>query len=92
MSEEADYVILDSSPTLLIPDNLYMAAAVDGVILVVLAGATRPRDLLRAKEVFDKAGTPILGVVLNQLSPRRLKQYQTYYKYYRSYVKQDARA
>jgi len=92
MSNEADYVILDSSPTLLIPDNLYMASVADGVILVVHAGTTRPRDLIRTKEIFDKSGTPILGVVLNQLKMNRMKQYQTYYKYYRSYVKADSKA
>ena len=86
MSEEADYVILDSSPILLIPDNLHMAAAVDGVVLVVRAGVTRPRDLLQTKEMFDKTSTPILGVVLNQVPLRRMTHYYRYYKHYRSYV------
>ena len=49
MSDEADYVLIDSSPILLIPDNLYMAAAADGIILVVAVGQTRSRDILRTK-------------------------------------------
>jgi capsular exopolysaccharide synthesis family protein len=92
MSDEAEYVLLDSSPILLIPDNLHMAAAVDGVIIVVQAGETRPRDLLRTKELFDKTATPILGVVLNQVPVKRMTQYYRYYKHYKSYVKGDAKA
>jgi capsular exopolysaccharide synthesis family protein len=89
MAAEAEYVLLDSSPILLIPDNLFMAAAVDAVLLVVQAGVTRPRDLLRAKQVIDKAGTPIVGVVLNRV-PR--KHSHRYYSYYRTYTKAGARA
>jgi polysaccharide biosynthesis transport protein len=92
MSGEAEYIILDSSPILLIPDNLYMAAAVDGVILVVHSGTTRPRDLLRTKELFEKAGTPIIGVVLNQVPLKRMTQYYSYYKHYKAYVKGESRA
>jgi Mrp family chromosome partitioning ATPase len=86
---EAEFVLLDSSPILLIPDNLYMAAATDGVILVCQAGLTRPRDFLRAKSIIEKSGTPILGVVLNQVSVRKVNQY---YSYYRAYAKADTKA
>jgi polysaccharide biosynthesis transport protein len=89
MSVEAEYVLLDSSPILLIPDNLYMAAATDGVILVCQSGITRPRDFLRAKSILEKSGTPILGVVLNQVPVRKVNQY---YSYYRAYAKADTRA
>lgn len=82
MSEEADYVIMDSSPILLIPDNLYMAAAADGIVLVVAVGHTRPRDLLKTKAVLERAGTPVLGVVLNRTP---LKQLNGYYKQYSAY-------
>jgi capsular exopolysaccharide synthesis family protein len=82
MSEEADYVLLDTSPILLIPDNLYMAAAAEGIVLVVAVGQTRPRDLLRAKTILERAGTPILGVVLNRTP---IKQLNSYYKQYTAY-------
>ncbi len=89
MSVEAEFVLLDSSPILLIPDNLYMAAATDGIILVCQAGLTRPRDFLRAKTIIEKSGTPILGVVLNQVAVRKVNQY---YSYYRAYAKADTKA
>lgn len=82
MSDEADYVLMDSSPILLIPDNLYMAAAADGIVLVVAVGQTRPRDLLRTKALLERAGTPIVGVVLNRTP---VKQLNSYYKQYSAY-------
>ena len=82
MSDEADYVLMDSSPILLIPDNLYMAAASDGIVLVVAVGQTRPRDLLKTKALLDRAGTPVLGVVLNRTP---VKQLNSYYKQYSAY-------
>jgi polysaccharide biosynthesis transport protein len=82
MSDEADYVLMDSSPILLIPDNLYMAAAADGIVLVVAVGQTRPRDLIRTKAILERAGTPIVGVVLNRTP---VKQLNSYYKQYSGY-------
>ncbi len=84
MADDADYVLMDSSPILLIPDNLYIAAAADGIVLVVGAGTTRPRDLLRTKATLERAGTPIVGVVLNRTP---LKQLNTYYKQYGAYYR-----
>ena len=89
MASEAEYVLLDSSPILLIPDNLYMAAAADGVLLVVQSGVTRPRELLRTKDIIEKSGTPIIGVVLYQVPVKAVNQY---YSDYRSYVRHDSKA
>ena len=82
MSAEADYVLIDSSPALLIPENLYVAAAADGIILVADSGSTRPRDLLRAKEVLEHSGTPVIGVVINRMP---LKSLNYYYRRYTAY-------
>jgi Mrp family chromosome partitioning ATPase len=82
MSAEADYVLIDSSPALLIPENLYVAAAADGIILVADSGSTRPRDLLRAKEVLEHSGTPVIGVVINRMP---LKSVNYYYRRYTAY-------
>jgi capsular exopolysaccharide synthesis family protein len=82
MSAEADYVLIDSSPALLIPENLYVAAAADGIILVADSGSTLPRDLLRAKEMLEHSGTPVIGVVLNRMP---LKSMNYYYRRYTAY-------
>jgi succinoglycan biosynthesis transport protein ExoP len=87
MSTQADFVICDSSPVLLIPDNLLLAGAVDGVVLVARAGSTSFRDLARSKELLEAAGARMLGVVLNQVAPSSVQNY--YRRYYDSYVRKD---
>jgi capsular exopolysaccharide synthesis family protein len=87
MTHRADFVICDSSPVLLVPDNLLLAGAVDGVVLVARAGSTGFRDLERSKTVLEAAGARVLGVVLNQVPAASLRNY--YRRYYDSYVKKD---
>ena len=59
-----------------------MAAAADGIVLVVAVGQTRPRDVIRAKAILERSGTPIVGVVLNRTP---VKQLNSYYKQYSAY-------
>ena len=59
-----------------------MAAAANGIVLVVAVGQTRPRDLLRAKALLERTGTPIVGVVLNRTP---VKDLNAYYKQYSAY-------
>jgi capsular exopolysaccharide synthesis family protein len=87
LTNRADFVICDSSPVLLIPDNLLLASAVDGVVLVAKAGVTGFRDLAKTKAMLEGAGARILGVVLNQVPVGPLRKY--YSGYYDSYVKPE---
>jgi capsular exopolysaccharide synthesis family protein len=89
VGEVTDLIICDSSPVLLIPDNLFLTNKVDAVILVVKAGSTACRDLARTKTLLEAAGAKILGVVINEMPSRSLQNY--YYRYY-TYVKREVRA
>ena len=75
MSGQADYVLCDSGPLLLVHDNLLLAGAVDGVILVVKAGTTPCADLARVKTTLESVGARIIGVVINQMPPYQMKRY-----------------
>jgi succinoglycan biosynthesis transport protein ExoP len=75
LTSHADLVLFDSAPVLAVADNLILASLVDGVILVVRAGETQRHDLVRAKDLLEKAGATLLGVVLNQVSPRETRRY-----------------
>jgi capsular exopolysaccharide synthesis family protein len=87
MSERADVVLCDSSPVLLIPDNLFLAALVDGVILVAKAGTTQCRDLARTKALLESVGAKVLGVVINGMPTAALRR--QYGRYYRTYVRRE---
>jgi capsular exopolysaccharide synthesis family protein len=86
MTTRADFVICDSSPVLLIPDNLLLAGAVDGVILVARASSTSFRDLAHSKALLEDAGARVLGVVLNQVPAGPLKRH---YHHYYAYVRKE---
>ena len=79
-------MLLDSSPILLIPDNLYMAAAADGIMLVVRGRARPARAICCARRaILERVG---------HADPRgrpqpdaRSKQLNQYYKHYSAYYK-----
>lgn len=63
---DADYVLVDTVPVSTIADASAVAAASDGVILVVDLERVRRRDLLAAKKQLANARTPLVGIVLNR--------------------------
>ena len=63
----ADVVLFDAPPVLAVTDATLLATRMDGVVLVVDAGATR-RDLARrARAQLEKVNARLLGVVLNNV-------------------------
>jgi capsular exopolysaccharide synthesis family protein len=65
-SDKFDYTIIDSAPISRFADSLAICSRVDGVLLVIEAGKTRPQVALRAKMELEEAGAKLLGVILNK--------------------------
>ncbi len=65
LTEQADIVLLDAPPVIAVTDAAVLGSKVDGVLLVVSAGATRREHAERAKEMLEKVNVRIVGVVLN---------------------------
>jgi succinoglycan biosynthesis transport protein ExoP len=84
---EYDYVIIDSAPILMVSDALGVAARADGTIMVVRAGLTRKRAIVRSFELLSRSGIHILGAVINDID-LQIENFYTYssrsygYKYY----------
>jgi capsular exopolysaccharide synthesis family protein len=66
LKQHFNYVLVDSSPVLGNTDVQVLAAAVDGVILVVKAHRTRRQIVQEAKKLLDRSGAKVVGVVLNR--------------------------
>ncbi len=62
----------------------------DGVVLVIDAGATRRQWAVNAKELLDKVGADILGVALNRLRPQAGGYYYYYYNRDYTYGEEDS--
>jgi len=62
-----DYTFLDAPPILRHADGTLASPFCDGVVLVARVGVTRGDHLTRARQQLERAGTTVLGVVLNQV-------------------------
>lgn len=64
--KEYDLVIVDGPPLVGLPEPLQMAAAVDGVVMIALAGQTDHQALATSLGVLQRIGATIVGLVLNE--------------------------
>ncbi len=85
MVQQYDQVIFDSAPCLLVTDALALSTRVDGVILVVRAGANTHGIVQRVQEMLGRLGANIIGVVLNGARAMAggylRKNYEAFYDY-----------
>ncbi len=70
LQAEVDFVIFDSPPFLVAADAAVLANAVEGVLLVVSAGETRPSEVARIARSLDEIGARLLGVTLTKYQPQ----------------------
>ena len=75
--KEYDRIVLDTAPVLAVSDTQAMATLADTVILVVRAGVTRKRALIRARDLLWRINAPVAGVVVNDVD-MRLENFYTY--------------
>ena len=81
--EDYDWVIIDSPPSLGLPDASVLATLADAVV-IVSSGDKTPRQALRnVTDQLRSVGATVLGVVLNRLNMDR--HYYYYGRYYSSY-------
>ena len=64
LRQRADYVLIDAPPLLAVTDAALWASQVDGVVLLVNAGATKRDAAQRAKTVLEGVQAKVLGAVL----------------------------
>lgn len=92
--QEFDFVLIDSSPVLLVPDPISLCKHADGLVLVVKYNFTNRQAVLNTKEALKMANKPIIGTILNNVSPRDSsfgygKKYGYKHGYYRDYFQQS---
>ena len=66
LRNDADYVLVDTVPVSTVADASAVAAAADGVILVIDLERNSRRELLAAKKQLGHARADVLGIVLNR--------------------------
>ena len=84
LSEEYDYVIIDTPPINPVSDALVIAQKVDAVVLVVRAENTTHDAYKKAVKALDVLGVEVDGVIINGADPRPKGYYKSKYSYYKS--------
>lgn len=83
-----DYIIIDAPPLGSVIDSAIIARVCDASVLVISAHTISYKFARTVKEQLEKAGCPILGVVLNKVNMKQNKYYGKYYgQYYGDYGK-----
>ena len=88
--QEYDLVIVDAPPLLGFAEPLQMAAVVDGVVVITMAGQTNRKAVAGVLNSLRRIKANILGVVLNEVRADmsdRYYYYGYYGKYYSKYYK-----
>jgi len=86
LSEAYRYVIIDAPPLNLVSDGERIGSLCDGAILVVRGGETPKSMVKNSVRQLERAGCPLLGVVLNRVKGSGSGYYYKQYggKYYGS--------
>ena len=88
--KEYDLVIVDAPPLLGFAEPLQMAAVVDGVVVITMAGQTNRKAVESVLTSLKRIKTNVIGVVLNEVREDmsdRYYNYGYYGKYYSKYYK-----
>ncbi len=80
-SDVYDYVILDAPPLLPVADAMVLSKLADGVLIVARPQALRTPEANIAKNLLDKAGIKVLGLVANGADSKVYYKYHPYYTY-----------
>jgi capsular exopolysaccharide synthesis family protein len=88
--KDYDLVIVDAPPLLGFAEPLQMAAVVDGVVVITMAGQTNRKAVESVLNSLKRIKTNVIGVVLNEVHEDmsdRYYNYGYYGKYYSKYYK-----
>jgi len=84
-----DFVFFDSPPIMGVSDAAILASEVDFAVLVVQYRKYPQQMTLRAKQMVEKVGGRLLGVVLNNINISQDSYYYYYSGYYYDYYSKN---
>lgn len=78
-----DYIIVDTPPLGSMIDAAIVASKTDGTIILIEYKAIEIEKAKKVKEQLEKANAHIIGVILNKIPKKEMKDYYHYNYYYR---------
>jgi len=87
---EYDYILIDTTPVIVVTDALLVSQLVDGFLLVCAQHSTRKREFQDAVEVLTRANAPVIGGVMTMVTEDDgLRKGRYGYNYNYSYYDSD---
>jgi len=65
---EYDYVLIDTTPVIVVTDALLVSQLVDGFLLVCAQHSTRKKEFDEAVEILNRANAPVIGGVMTMVT------------------------
>lgn len=81
LAEQYRYVIIDSPPLGAVADGERIASLSDGALMTIHSGVTSRTLVRNSLTQLERAGCPLLGVVLNYVNAKSSGYYSKYGKY-----------
>ncbi len=83
LKKKFDHIVIDSAPAVAVSDAIVLSKLVNQVIYLVKADATPYQLAQEGIKRLEKVNAPIVGIVLNQVSPpKKSARYGHYHGYY----------
>lgn len=78
LSNEYDYVLMDTPPLNAVTDAQVLSTEADGTLIVIRSEKTKKESILTAKNLLQKVNANILGIVFNDVA-NSINKYYYYY-------------
>jgi len=86
LSEQYDYIFVDTPPVNIVADACIVASTLDGVLFVVRQNQSEQDSVKKGVSQLEIAGVKLMGFILNGAATEGSKRYKRYRYYrYRSY-------
>lgn len=76
--KDYDIILINTPPVLSVSDVAIISKYVDGVILIVAKKETKKDAVMQAKDVLQKVGANVLGVLMTKAEGRASSKYYNY--------------
>jgi succinoglycan biosynthesis transport protein ExoP len=89
LESQFDFVVIDTSPLLLVTDTILMAREADGVILSVLVGVSQLPCISQTVQRLNAVGAELVGVVVNNVPNHVYRKKASYQSTARPRIKSE---
>lgn len=89
LKQKYEFIVIDAPPTIAVTDAAVIGPKVDGTVIVVESGRNDKEIIFKARNMLERVGVRLVGIILNNIMEKNL--YGDYNYYYTYYAQQPVR-